>query len=374
MKVALYNVTTTTQMGGVESFVWEIATRLPSHGVQVDVIGGNGTIKRSLPAGCRVITFPYITRVRLARIPLVNRSATLCKFLERLSFGMAALPSLLFGKYHIIHIQKPYDLPLGVMVKFLTGAKLLFGCHGTDYIAGDRALAKFADGAVSCSHFNAAQIREHYRLSPIVVFNGFEPIIFHPQDADPTLRARFGGASGCLLLCAGRLVKWKGISYLLEALSSLDSTVKLLIAGEGEDRKRLEVQVKELGLDNRVTFLGRLDQEELARFYSISDLVILPSLAHETFSIVACEALACERAVVGTNVGGIPELVQELVPPGVSSALADKIRSLLSNPARRAEVARQGREQVFSYLTWSATTTRVFDVYNRILAGERVFE
>ncbi len=155
MKVALFNVTTTTQMGGVESFVWEIAARLPAHGVQVDVLGGRGAITRELPPGARVRTCPYLSRAFLSRLPLVRRSRTLVKFVERFSFGLAALPTLWRERYDIIHIQKPYDLPLALVVRWLRGSKLLFGCHGTDYFTGDRFFARRADGAVSCSRFNA---------------------------------------------------------------------------------------------------------------------------------------------------------------------------------------------------------------------------
>ncbi len=374
MKVALINVTTTTQMGGVESFVWELAARLPAHRIQADVLGGHGLISRGLPPMASVKTFAYISRAHLARIPLLNRSATLIKFLERISFAFAVLPFLLRTEYDILHIQKPYDLPLAVLAKFLTGSKILFGCHGTDYFVGDRFFARFADGAVSCSRFNASQIMEHYRLAPIVVFNGFEPRLFFPRPRDENLRALYAAPSEYLLLYAGRLIRWKGIDYLLDALACLDANVRLLVAGEGEERARLERQARALGIERRVFFLGRVDQVDLSELYRASDLVVLPSLAHETFSIVACEALACERPVVGTDVGGIPELVQELVPPGDAEALATKIRMLLADPKRRSEIARDGREQVFSYLTWEATAARVVLVYQGLMRGEKVFE
>jgi glycosyltransferase involved in cell wall biosynthesis len=374
MRVALYNVTTTTLMGGVESFVWEIAARLPMHGVQVDIFGGNGAITRDLPSGARLRKFAYVSRERWARIPLLGRSGVLCKLLERLSFALFAFPTLLREKYDIVHIQKPYDLPVALIVKFLRGSKVLFGCHGTDYFPGDTLFARRVDGAVSCSHFNASQIREHYHLSPVVVFNGFDPARFQPLPRDEESRAKFASPSEFLVLYAGRLIRWKGVNYLLDALARLEPNVKLLIAGEGEERASLENQARELGLAARVFFLGRVEQADLPRIYAIGDLVVLTSLEHETFSIVACEALACERAVVGTNIGGIPELVEELVPPANPDALADKIRALLADPARRSAIARRGCDKVSAFLTWEATTARVVDVYARMMRGERVFD
>ena len=83
MKVALYNVTTTTKVGGVETFVWEVAARLAKRGYRVDVIGGRGPERRPAP-GVRVVTLPYIDRALWRRIPLLGRQYTLTKLLERL--------------------------------------------------------------------------------------------------------------------------------------------------------------------------------------------------------------------------------------------------------------------------------------------------
>ncbi|MGB8646323.1 MAG: glycosyltransferase family 4 protein [Anaerolineae bacterium] len=374
LRVALLNVTTTTQMGGVESFVWEIATHLPADEVQVDVLGGHGKITRDMPPGVRVRTFPYLPRTFWARVPLLRRSKPLVKLLERLSFGIAVLPTLLRERYDILHIQKPFDLPVAGLARLFVGSKVLFGCHGTDYFPGDRFFVRAADGAVSCSRFNASQIVEHYHLNPVVIFNGFDPALFHPMPRDLELRARFAASTEHLLLFAGRLIRWKGVQHLLDALSQLDPDVKLVITGEGDERERLEQQAHDLQLSGRVFFSGRVATADLPRYYSISDLVVLPSLTHETFSIVACEALACSRPVVGARVGGIPELVEELVPPGDASALANKIRALLADPAHREELARRGCEQVNTFLTWQATTGRVVEIYRRLKRGERVFD
>jgi glycosyltransferase involved in cell wall biosynthesis len=374
MKVCLFNLTTTTQIGGVETYVWEVASRLPSLDVDVDIIAGRGTIVHELPPRVCLRQFWFLPRVWLRRVPLINRSKTLTKLLERLSFGMVALPTLLRFRYDIIHIMKPYDLPITIVAKVLRGSKLLLGCHGTDFYAGDRLFTRWVDGAVSCSRFNAGQIVQHYHLSPIVVFNGFDPVIFHPIPKDAELKSRFASPSDTLLLFVGRLVKWKGVMYLLDALAMLDGTVKLVVGGEGEERAQLERHAVTLGIADRVFFVGGVDKIALPAYYAISDLVVLPSLEHETFSIVACEAQGCERPVIGTNVGGIQELVEERVPPADAKALAEKIQALLADPPRRAEIAARGRASVMTFLTWEASAARLFEVYKRLNSGERAFE
>src|SRR5689334_21314986 len=72
VKIALYNVTTTTKVGGVETFVWEVAAQLVARGYQADVIGGRGAERRAVP-GVRVVTLPYLDRAFWRRIPLLGR-------------------------------------------------------------------------------------------------------------------------------------------------------------------------------------------------------------------------------------------------------------------------------------------------------------
>src|SRR5215212_1288174 len=169
IRLALYNVTTTTKVGGVETFVWEVAARLAARGYRVDVIGGRGRERRPAP-GVRVITLPYLDREAWRRIPLLGRQYTLTKLLERLSLGIFALPLLLARRYRLIHIQKPYDLPVAALAR-LVGTRAIFGCHGKDFWLGDRRFVGAMNAAVSCSAFNAAQVRERYGITPTVIYN-----------------------------------------------------------------------------------------------------------------------------------------------------------------------------------------------------------
>src|SRR5689334_13039341 len=116
-KIALYNVTTTIKTGGVESFVWELARHLAMQypDCQLDIIGGKSPADFSHPdpgPQVRIITRPFISRESLRRVPLLSRLYGITKLLERLSFGLTTLPLLWRERYDIIHIQKPYDLPV----------------------------------------------------------------------------------------------------------------------------------------------------------------------------------------------------------------------------------------------------------------------
>lgn len=371
MKVCLYNLTTTTQYGGVESFVWEVGKRLAARGLDTTILGGAGPIRRA-SEGVRVITFPYTSREALRRIPGMRTQYNATKLMERLSLGARARRFIEREAFDIVHIQKPYDLPLAAWVRRRVGSRLVFGCHGTDFFPGDRRFVGAVDTAVSCSAFNAAQIREHYGILPQVVYNGIDPEMFAPQPADYDLRRALAG-SARVIFYAGRLVRWKGVQFLIEAVSRLapKHDVSLLIAGQGEYRPALERRVEELGIGARIVFLGYIAPEELARYYALSDVVALASYANETFSIMSLEAMACARPVVGTRFGGIPEVIAEgetglLAEPENSEDLAQKIAELLDDPERRARMGEVGRTRALEYFTWDRVTERVLQAYERV--------
>ena len=379
LKVALYNVTTTTKIGGVETFVWELGRQLAAAGLAVDVIGGSGGggPTGTLGAGGRVRRAPFVRREWLRRVPLLRRQYGPTKLIERLTFALTTLPWLLRGNYDLIHIQKPFDLPVGALVRRLTRGrtKLVFGCHGRDFFAGDRRWVGAVDLAVSCSATNAAEIAEHYGLTPRVIYNGIDVERFVPRVADDPAVRRLcdrltGGVERPVLLQVGRLVRWKGAEYVIAALARLhvDPAPVLVLAGDGPYQADLERQARELGVADRVVFLGAWPHDAMPDLYPAVDLVIGASFVNETFGISLCEALACERPVIASDFGGFREVVRHdetglLVPPQDATALATAIDALLADPARRHALARAGRADVTARFSWPAVVERVLAAY-----------
>ena len=371
MRVALYNLTTTTQFGGVESFVWSVARCLAARGVETTIIGGRGTIRQNDP-NVRVVEFPFLSRERMRRMPGLATAYTLTKLIERLSFGANALAFMRREHFDIVHIQKPYDLPPAVLLKSPGASKIIFGCHGTDFFPGDRFFAPRADASVSCSAFNAEQIRAHYGFTPRVIYNGIDPQLFKPQPRADELRRSLAG-DGALIFYAGRLVRWKGVQYLIRALAKLSARrdATLVIAGAGEFRTTLEQLARELDLSARVRFVGYVPAPDLPRYYAASDIVTVASYANETFSISSLEAMACERPVVGSNFGGIPEVVTNgesglLARPEDADDFANKFEELLEDAALRERMGRAGRQRACDTFTWEQVTERAVAVYNSI--------
>jgi glycosyltransferase involved in cell wall biosynthesis len=363
MRIALYNLTTTTAYGGVESFVWDLATQLTKRGHAVTIFGGRGNRHEASP-GVTVRTFPFISRSAFAWIPGLSRAYAERKLLERLSYAVCALPALIAGRYDIIHIQKPYDMLPALLAARLTGARVVLGCHGEDFYRGDRWLATHMDAAVSCSTFNAQTVEARYHIPLRVVYNGIDTTVFHPP-TQPTVLPQHPFR----LLFVGRLQEWKGVETILQSLALL-TDVTLTIAGDGNDRQRLEALVVALNITNRVTFLGGVPRTELPAIMATHHALVAASYASETFGIGLVEAQSCGLPVIASRFGGFVEVVSEgqtglFYPPRDANALATCIATLQQAPEMRDQMAANAPAWAAQF-AWPAVTDRVETVYQLI--------
>lgn len=170
------------------------------------------------------------------------------------------------------------------------------------------------------------------------------------------------------VLYAGRLAPEKGVDTLIAAAAHLPIDVTVTIAGDGPSREDLEKQAAELGVTDRVRFLGRVPGEEVQRLMRASAVVAVPSRWHENQPMTILEAFGCGRPVVATNLGGLPELVGEetgrLVPPDAPAALAAALLGFVSDPAAahtRGQAARQSAEHSHSMSVHLAGLDAIYD-------------
>ena len=151
----------------------------------------------------------------------------------------------------------------------------------------------------------------------------------------------------------GRMTGVKGMENVLLVFRRLRARgvdAVLCLVGDGPDRSAVEKRARELGVMRQTLFLGF--QEEVARFYSAFDALVLPSLSEGT-PVTAIEALAAKRPVVATRVGGVEDVVREGedgflvdVDAGAIDALADRLARLAGDPELREQMGRAGRERV----------------------------
>ena len=156
----------------------------------------------------------------------------------------------------------------------------------------------------------------------------------------------------------GRLTEEKGLDTLFWALSELEDHVRLRLVGDGPARYRLAVLARELGISERIAFLGAVSHEELVSLYHEFDALVLPSKTtsrwREQFGRVLVEAMACGVPVIGSDSGAIPEVLGDaglIFPEGRAAGLADRILMLVQDARLRRYLSFRGRirvEQNFS--------------------------
>ncbi|HET9465751.1 MAG TPA: glycosyltransferase [Gemmatimonadales bacterium] len=203
-----------------------------------------------------------------------------------------------------------------------------------------------------------------------LVFNGTDLRRFSPGDNGGASAPQFGPH---MIFACRQLFPRKGIRFLLEAAAQLKPRfpdLKVVLAGDGFERPQLARLASDLGIGPDVTFLGWVPNVDLPPYYRAAAVSVIPSL-EEGFGIPAAEAMGCEVAVVASDAGGLPEVVEHgvtglVVPRGDSGALAGAIGSLLENPDRRRAMGQAGRARALRLFDWDRSAEQFEQLYREV--------
>ena len=182
---------------------------------------------------------------------------------------------------------------------------------------------------------------------------------------------------GRLMVTSSSDVPMKGLVPLLEAIAKLraERDIDLVIIGRPREKGRVALAMERLGLNDTVTTISGVSDEQLARLYGEAEVAIVPSL-YEGFSLPAIEAMSCGVAVVATTGGALPEVVGVsgetglLVEPNSPDALVAAIGRLLDDRDLRERLGAAGRERVIERFTWQVTARGTAACYDAILTGQ----
>jgi len=168
----------------------------------------------------------------------------------------------------------------------------------------------------------------------------------------------------------GRIAPEKGMGFLLQALQQVTVPIHLDIVGEGYYESDLRDRVRQLGMDDRVTFHGWVNSDQALDLMQNARAVIFPSIWHEPAGFISLEAATVSRAVIGTRVGGIPEytgLLQNalLVEPDNQPELAAAITRLATDWNVAMHLGQQGREQVAQHFSGHQHLEQLIQVYQQ---------
>jgi len=263
-------------------------------------------------------------------------------------------------KIDIIHTHNTQPFIDGSIGALMSGVKTIVHTeHGRTfpdkkrYMFAEWLMSHFAYKVVGVSEHTSQNLIKHERMSPrkvVSIINGVSGAHFDMVIDKGKKREELGLKNdGPVLGVGARLVKLKGISYLLQAMPAIIEkfpSITLVLAGGGEYENTLRKEADFLGIHKNVLFAGpRLDFPELLKLF---DLFILPSLS-EGLPMALLEAMAAGCPIIATNVGGIPMAIQHgengsLIEPGNSDILSSEIIKLLKDNELRNRYVKKGRE------------------------------
>jgi D-inositol-3-phosphate glycosyltransferase len=247
-------------------------------------------------------------------------------------------------------------------------------------------LAQQANLLIASTEDEAQELIAGYGADPqgvCVVPPGVDLGMFQPMDR-AVARRKIGYGSGRLLLFVGRLERLKGVEVAIRSLGLLrdrrHDDVRLLILGEDShegdesEKARLKAIAAEVGVRDRVDFVGSVAHHELPYFYAAADVCVMPSYS-ESFGLVALEAQACGCPVVASGVSGLRSVVRDevsgyLIDRHDPAAYAERIGRLLENSELAQQMGRRGRllSQRFS---WTRTADRLEQLFEQVVAGNQ---
>jgi len=269
----------------------------------------------------------------------------------------------------LLHCNSYFRVSHAAAVKHLGGFPAIGHLHNPppDYLSRQyRWGLQQIDGLIAVSactaaEWNRALARPSARVA--VLHNGIDIDRFRPDEAarDSARRELGVGAAEVVIGYCGRLIREKGVDVLIRAVARLAAehpALTLVILGSDAQNTRLygepleaklRMLAQELGIVGRFRFLGV--RHDIERWHNAIDIVVVPSVYSDPLPLVVAEALACGRPVIGSRIGGIPELLsgplaELLVPPGDDEALAAALQRLIADPQRRVRLGECGRQIV----------------------------
>lgn len=351
-KKILY-VITKSNFGGAQRYVFDLAAAMKESGFDVAVaLGGEGVLKQKLDA----------KGVRTISISTLGRDLSVAKDTASLKTLYSIIKT---ERPDILHLNSPKAAGLGALGGRLLGIKdIIQTVHGFSFNENrplwQRALICFFSWltillchktiVLSERELNQTKRMLFVENKIILIRNGVHAISLLSREE---ARKDLGIPENAFVVgSVGELHKNKGFEYLVEAAHLLPN-ITFCVIGEGEERKTLESRIKELGFAERFKLPGFL--ENAAQYQKAFDIFVLPSVK-EGLPYVLLEAGLASLPVVATNVGGIPEIIEDknsglLVQPKNPRELAEAISFLIKQPKHRVAFGEELRTRVASQFT-----------------------
>lgn len=372
-------------------FVHRLMREVIKHGHEVYVLApyAGGKTKYNLE-GVNVKKFNYFYPKKLQR--LAGRSGMIDNVKEGFFVKIQVLSFLFFNIFYslknlrdmdIIHVQWPVPNGLGALfLKKIYGFPYINTIHGEEVhlskryhlLFGLRWLVKNSEKTITNSSatrnfcLEAGLPKEKLKIIPFGVDTEFFRPLGLPKD-DKVFQ----------ILSVGYLIERKGFEYLIKAIKEIKkeySQVKLKIVGIGPLEDKLKILINELNLEKEAEIVKNVSDEELLHLYNTSDLFVLPSIVDsqgntEGLGVVLLEAMACGLLVMGSNVGGIPDIIEDgvtgiLVKEKDIIGISKSISFIMKNKSLCMMISKKGYKYVQRRFTWK----RISEDYIKLITAK----
>jgi len=274
---------------------------------------------------------------------------------SELSYLLAKPKGKVVVTYHSDIIRQKLGLKLysGLLKRFLANAKIILATS-SNYIESSEFLSKF---------------KHKCRVVPLGI--DLEKFSIRPEEKELYENEK-RERNRIQVVFVGMLRYYKGLHFLIDAMREVDAELKII--GKGPEEDSLRKQVGELGLNEKIKFLGEISDKELVKELYLSDIFCLPShLRSEAYGVCQIEAMTCGLPVVSTNLNtGVPFVNKDgesgiIVEVGSSKALANAINFLIKNPEKRMEMGKKAQRRAKALFSSKTMVDEIKKVYYMII-------
>jgi N-acetyl-alpha-D-glucosaminyl L-malate synthase BshA len=305
------------------------------------------------------------------------------------TLSLATMMSDVALEHHLDILHVHYAIPhaaSGFLAREMVGPdrlKLVTTLHGTDitlvgqepsFFPITRFVIERSDAVTAVSRFLKDETERVFQVErPIEVIPNFvDTRLFRPR-REPERRLELAAPEEKIVLHASNFRKVKNIPVVVRVFARLAERLpcRLIMIGDGPEKRTAQVLADDLGLRDRVTFLGQV--EEMEQILALADLVLLPSL-HESLGLIALEAMACGTPVIATNRGGTGEFIDHgqngyLCDPEDIAGMAAAGLELLRSEALRQHMGEEARRDVAERFGARCVLRDYMALYDRLLDG-----
>jgi len=363
--------------GGFELHALQLARQLVKEGHEVTVLTTDSLVKapkEEIVDGIKIIRAKTLFHIPKTRIPIAP--------------GIYNIPS----GYDVVNVfgAIPLISDINLIIAKLRGSKSVLNnvfdpvgdnmnlnsriyklIYKTYILFGRTIINLFCDRIITWTrdYANHSDLLKGFKKTDIIG-SGVDTNAYKPRAPKEELIEKYGLKNKRVLIFVGRLDNYKGVNHLLNAIKNIEN-IKLLLVGDGIEKDNLVKQIKDLGIEDKVVFTGKIDQKDLPFYFNLAEVFILPSITRqEAFGKVTIEAMASGVPAIVSGLLGVKEVVDNgnaglVTEIGNSKDIEKAIRKYLEDENLRKEFIKRGFKRVHENYSWDIVAKRTIRSFQK---------